>query len=101
MFKRVGLAIHDQPLADGLLIALQPTRFIRCARDIRILDDVMVLDLVAGTAVPSLSVGYARSAMVPLSGRYVFGERVDPLFWLGVELILAGMMITQYAGQSS
>jgi drug/metabolite transporter (DMT)-like permease len=44
---------------------------------------------------------FASTLLVMRIGWYVFGERVGPLFWLEVVLILAGIMITQYACQSN
>jgi drug/metabolite transporter (DMT)-like permease len=34
-------------------------------------------------------------------GWYIFGERIQPAFWLGVSLIVLGIIITQIASQSS
>jgi multidrug transporter EmrE-like cation transporter len=97
MFKQVGLAIR----ADGLLsLFCQPALY--AALGIYGFSTILWIWILSRI---SLSQAYpwvaAGMAIVPLSGWYVFGERVDPLFWVGVGLILAGIMITQYAGQPS
>jgi drug/metabolite transporter (DMT)-like permease len=43
----------------------------------------------------------ANMAIVPLIGWFAFGERVTPVFWLGVVLILAGILLTQLATRTS
>jgi multidrug transporter EmrE-like cation transporter len=48
-------------------------------------------------AYPWMAIGIA---IVPLLGWYVFGERVEPLFRLGISLVLIGVIITQYASIS-
>jgi multidrug transporter EmrE-like cation transporter len=47
-------------------------------------------------AYPWVAVG---TIIVPLLGWLQFGERVAPVFWLGVALIIAGVGVTQYASQ--
>jgi drug/metabolite transporter (DMT)-like permease len=34
-------------------------------------------------------------------GWNIFGERIEPAFWLAVSLIVLGIIITQFASQSS
>jgi multidrug transporter EmrE-like cation transporter len=100
MFERVGLAIRGRPLADGLVsLVCQPALY--AALGIYGFSTILWIWILSRI---SLSQAYpwvaAGMAIVPLSGWYVFGERVDPLFWVGVALILVGTMITQYAPSS-
>ena len=44
-------------------------------------------------AYPWIAVG---TAIVPLLGWYLFDERVAPVFWVGVALIIAGILLVQY-----
>ena len=58
-------------------------------------------DPVAGPIIPSLSLGGDRRRNRPFAGRYMFGERIEPAFWLGVSLIVLGIIMTQLASQPS
>ena len=46
-------------------------------------------------AYPWMSLGVV---LVPAIGVLMFGEQVRPMFWLGVVLIVAGIILTQYGG---
>jgi multidrug transporter EmrE-like cation transporter len=48
-------------------------------------------------AYPWVAIGIA---IVPLLGWYVFDERIKPTFWLGVLLIVSGVIITQFTSRS-
>ncbi len=37
--------------------------------------------------------------IVPLLGWYLYGERIAPVFWVGVALIAAGIFVIQYGTQ--
>ena len=99
LFKQVGLAMRGHSIVDGLLLlARQPALYVALVIYgfstilwIWILSRVPLMQ-----AYPWVAVGVA---LVPLLGSYVFGERVAPIFWLGVALILVGMLLTQYASE--
>lgn len=101
MFKRVGLAIRDRPLADGLLTLLgQPAFYVvLIIYGFSTLLWIWILSRIPlSQAYPWVAAGVA---VVPLLGMYVFGEHVGPLFWLGVALIAVGIIVTQYACQTN
>jgi drug/metabolite transporter (DMT)-like permease len=60
-------------------------------------------DPVAGPIIPSLSLGCDLRRKRPFGGLgwNIFGERIEPAFWLAVSLIVLGIIITQFASQSS
>jgi drug/metabolite transporter (DMT)-like permease len=96
-FKRVGLLIHNRPLAEGLLVlACRPTLYLA----LTLYGFATLLWIWILSRVP-LSQAYpwvaASIAIVPALGWYEFGERVRPLFWVGVGLIVAGIVVTQLA----
>ena len=97
LFKTVGLAMRGLPLRDGAMRVLQlPALYAALAVYggatllwIWILSRVPLIE-----AYPWVAIGMV---LVPLIGWFVFNERVAPLFWLGVALILAGVLLTQLA----
>jgi multidrug transporter EmrE-like cation transporter len=97
LFKKVGLSISGQPLIEGLLmIARQPTLYVALtlygmatALWIWILSRVPL-----AVAYPWVAVGVA---IVPILGWWLFGERLNAIFWVGVGFVLVGIIITQYA----
>jgi multidrug transporter EmrE-like cation transporter len=97
LFKKVGLSIQGQPLLDGLLTtARQPTLYaalflygLSTALWIWILSRVPL-----AVAYPWVAVGVA---IVPILGWWLFGERLNLTFWMGVAFILVGIILTQYA----
>jgi multidrug transporter EmrE-like cation transporter len=101
MFKRVGLAIRGRPLLDSVLYLLG-SRTLYIVLSIYAVSTFLWIWILSriplSQAYPWVAIGMA---IVPLLGWYVFGERVEPLFWLGISLILAGVIITQYASQPS
>lgn len=100
LFKTVGLALRTGPLSETALRVLQmPVLYAALALYggatalwIWILSRVPLTE-----AYPWVALGMV---LVPLIGWFVFDERVKPLFWLGVALILVGVWITQQAVQS-
>jgi drug/metabolite transporter (DMT)-like permease len=97
LFKKLGLAIRGQPLADGLwLIIRLPILYI--ALTLYGLATVLWIWILSrvplAKAYPWIAVGVV---IVPLIGWSYFGERLGPLFWLGVVLIFAGMLLVQQA----
>jgi multidrug transporter EmrE-like cation transporter len=101
MFKRVGLAIRGRPLLDSALYLLG-SRTLYIVLSIYAVSTFLWIWILSriplSQAYPWVAIGMA---IVPLLGWYVFGERVEPLFWFGISLILAGVIITQYASQPS
>ena len=101
MFKRVGLTLHGHSGMDGILLVLrEPSLYAALVTYgaatllwIWILSRVTLIQ-----AYPWVSLG---TVIVPLLGWFVFGERVAPIFWLGVAFIVAGIGLTQYAAGSS
>jgi drug/metabolite transporter (DMT)-like permease len=101
LFKWVGLAMRGRPLLDGfLLMARQPALYAALAvYGLATLVWIWILSRVPlMQAYPWVA---ATTAIVPLLGWFVFGERVGPIFWLGIALILVGMLLTQLAAQTS
>src|SRR5271165_2850295 len=100
MFKQVGLGIRGRPLVGGVLYLLGSRTFYIVVL-IYVLSTFLWIWILSrvplSQAYPWVAIGMA---IVPLLGWYVFGERVEPLFWLGVSLILAGVIVTQYASTS-
>jgi drug/metabolite transporter (DMT)-like permease len=101
LFKWVGMVMRGRPLLDGfLLMARQPALYAALA--IYALAAVLWIWILSRVplmqAYPWVA---ATMAIVPLLGWFVFGERVGPIFWLGIALILVGMLLTQLAAQTS
>ena len=100
LFKQVGLSIRGQPLIDGLLMSTrQPSLYaalvlygLSTALWIWILSRVPL-----AVAYPWVAVGVA---IVPILGWWLFDERLNATFWMGVAFILLGIIITQYASIS-
>ena len=100
LFKHVGLAIRGSgPLQATRLLAFSVPFYLSlllyfCAT----LLWVWILSRIPLTlAYPWTALGMA---IVPLLSMIVFGERVGPLFWLGVALIGSGIILTQYGLES-
>lgn len=101
LFKRVGLIIRDQPFADVLfLMAREPALYAALVLYgfstllwIWILSRVSLMQAYPWVAVSMV--------IVTLIGWFAFGERVTPIFWLGVAFIIAGMLLTQLATRPS
>lgn len=97
LFKQVGLSIRDQSLVDGVLSALrQPALYAALSLyGLATLLWIWILSRVPLTqAYPWVAAGVV---IVPLLGLWVFGERVSFTFWVGVVLIVIGIVITQYS----
>lgn len=97
LFKHTGLAIRGQPILDGLLLlARQPAVYAALA----LYGFATLLRIWILSRMPVMQAhpwAAAAMALVPIMGWYIFDERVTPLFWVGVALILAGILLTQYA----
>lgn len=95
LFKRAGLAIKGQSLADGLwTLAALPSFYLALILYgfatllwIFLLSRVPLMEAYPWVA--------AATVVVPLIGWHFYGERVGPLFWVGLALILAGLLLTQ------
>jgi multidrug transporter EmrE-like cation transporter len=100
LFKSVGLAIRGRTLVDSVLY-LFGSRTFYTVLSIYALSTFLWIWILSrvplSQAYPWVAIGMA---IVPLLGWYMFGERVEPMFWLGISLILAGIIVTQYASRS-
>lgn len=98
LFKRVGLSLQGHAGLEGLLTVLrEPSLYLALATYgfatllwIWILSRVTLIQ-----AYPWVSLG---TVVVPLLGWLIFGERVAPVFWVGVAFIILGVGLTQYGG---
>jgi drug/metabolite transporter (DMT)-like permease len=96
LFKRTGLAIQDRSVADGLLAMMRQPAFYAALTlyGVTTLLWIWVLSRVPlSQAYPWVAL---TTAIVPIIGWLVFGERIAPSFWLGMAFILLGLFITQY-----
>jgi multidrug transporter EmrE-like cation transporter len=95
LFKHVGLAIRNQPFLDGLLLAArQPTLYAALA--LYGLSTVLWIWILSRVALMQAYPWVAANvAIVLLIGWFGFGERVYPVFWLGLVLILVGILLIQ------
>ncbi|HYZ62563.1 MAG TPA: hypothetical protein VE650_08915 [Acetobacteraceae bacterium] len=95
LFKTAGLAIQGKPIGDALFgLALLPSFYVALA--------VYGFATVAWIYVLSrmqLAIAYPWMAgsmvIVPLMALILFGERVGPLFWPGMGLVIVGLILTQ------
>jgi multidrug transporter EmrE-like cation transporter len=95
LFKKVGLELRGLPLSEGVLRVLaSPALYAALA----LYGSATLLWIWVLSRVP-LSRAYPYVAfgmvLVPLASILLFGERVRPGFWIGVALIVAGILITQ------
>jgi undecaprenyl phosphate-alpha-L-ara4N flippase subunit ArnE len=99
LFKGAGLAIQGRPLADGLwTLMMLPSLYTALALYgiatviwIYILSFVPLIEAYPWIAVSTIA--------VPLIGLFYYGERVGVLFWVGMALIVAGLLLTQIGTQ--
>ena len=99
-FKRVGLTLRGHSGLEAIALVLQaPSLYLAL-----ILYATATLLWIWILSRVNLSVAYPWVAVgmviVPLLGWLIFGERVGPIFWLGVALIVIGVGLTQYAASS-
>ena len=96
LFKQVGLSIRGQPVT-GVPVALLSSMAFYLA--IGIYAGATLLWIWLLSRVP-LTRAYPWSALavaiVPLMAIILYGETVRPLFWVGITLIAAGIVVTQY-----
>ena len=100
MFKQVGLTIRGRPPLDSALDILSHHVFY-LALSLYAFSTLLWIWILSrvplSQAYPWVAIGIA---IVPLLGWYVFDERIKPTFWLGVLLILSGVIITQFTSRS-
>jgi multidrug transporter EmrE-like cation transporter len=100
LFKKIGLTIAGLPFPSGLRVAVcDPLLYGALALyGLATMMWVGILSRVPlSQAYPWVALG---TVVVPLLGWCVFGERLVPTFWVGMMLIVAGLVVLQY-GQSS
>jgi multidrug transporter EmrE-like cation transporter len=99
LFKKVGLAIVGLPPAEALLTILRdPLLYgaLTLYGSATLLWIWILSRVPLSQAYPWVGVG---TAVVPLLGWYMFGERIGPVFWLGVALIIVGITVVQFGCQ--
>lgn len=93
LFKKVGLAVRGLPPVDALIVvAYDPVLYVALALyGFATLLWIWILSRVPlSQAYPCVAFG---TAIVPLLGWYLFGERIAPVFWLGVAFIMVGILL--------
>lgn len=99
LFKKLGLAVKGAPPAEALLTVLRdPVLYAALSLyGIATILWIWILSRVPlSQAYPWVAFGMV---IVPLLGWYLFGESIGPMFWLGAALVVAGIMLIQYASQ--
>jgi multidrug transporter EmrE-like cation transporter len=101
MFKQIGLMIRGRSPLDSAVDILSHHAFY-VALSLYAFATFLWIWILSrvplSQAYPWVAVGIV---IVPLLGWYIFGERVKPAFWLGVLLIVFGVIVTQLTSQSS
>src|SRR5271166_2997958 len=95
-FESVGLILRGHSGIDAIALALRsPSLYLALfLYGGATLLWIWILSRVSlSQAYPWVAVGMV---VVPLLGWLVFGERVAPVFWLGVAFIVVGVALTQY-----
>ena len=98
-FKSVGLILRDHSGIDAIALALRaPSLYLALILygGATLLWIWILSRVTLSQAYPWVAVGMV---VVPLLGWFVFGERVAPIFWLGVAFIVVGVGLTQYAAR--
>jgi drug/metabolite transporter (DMT)-like permease len=97
LFKRVGLAIRDQPPFDSLALVVRlPALYAALA--LYVFSTLLWIWILSRVPLMQAYPWVAISmAIVPAIGWFAFGERATPIFWLGVVFILVGVLLTQLA----
>ena len=96
LFKKVGLAMRGLSARDGLLtVARQPAFYgaLVLYGSATLLWIWILSRVPLSRAYPWVALG---TAIVPFLGWCLFGERLAPVFWVGVALIIAGIIVIQY-----
>jgi drug/metabolite transporter (DMT)-like permease len=98
-FKSVGLLLHGRSGIEAIALVLRAPSlyFALTLYGGATLLWIWILSRVTlSQAYPWVAIGMI---IVPLLGWLVFGERVSPVFWLGVAFIVVGVGLTQYAAR--
>jgi drug/metabolite transporter (DMT)-like permease len=100
-FKRVGLTLRGHSGLEAITLVLQePSLYLAL-----ILYGAATLLWIWILSRVNLSLAYPWVALgmviVPLLAWLMFGERVGPMFWLGVAFIVVGVGLTQYAASTA
>ncbi|SKA21651.1 EamA-like transporter family protein [Enhydrobacter aerosaccus] len=99
LFKKSGLAMRGLPFSHGLMTLAQLPAFYAalCLYGLSTILWVWLLSRITlMQAYPWVSAGVV---IVPLLSGLIFGEKVNPAYWAGAALIIAGIAVTQYAMQ--
>lgn len=97
LFKRVagGLADASGAADAAARVAMSPSFYVA----LLLYGGSTILWVWILTRVP-LSQAYpwaaAGTALVPMLAVFVFGEQVRPVYWLGIGLIMAGIIVVQW-----
>lgn len=100
MFKQVGLVMRGQPLLDGFMSAARsPWLYVALTLfGSSTLLWIWILSRISlSKAYPWSAVGIA---IVPLLAGFVFQERVSWTYWVGIALVIGGVLLTQHAAAS-
>lgn len=94
-FKRAGLAIQGRTLMEGVwVLASLPSFYIAL-----VLYGIATLLWIYVLARLPLTEAYpwiaCATVVVPLIGLLFYGEQVTPLFWVGMVLVVIGLLLTQ------
>ena len=101
LFKQASLAMRGRPLAEGFLAVARVPAFYGA---IALYATATLLWIWILSRVP-LSQAYPWVALamaaVPVLASLVFHERIDPVYWIGIVLVVGGVFLTQAGSQSS
>jgi drug/metabolite transporter (DMT)-like permease len=97
LFKTAGLAIRGLPPRDALLALAHVPAFYAAIILYAASTFLWVWLLSRVTLMQAYPWVSAGVIIVPLLSAAIFGERVTSAYWLGAALIVAGIVITQYA----
>jgi drug/metabolite transporter (DMT)-like permease len=101
LFKTAGLAIRGLPPRDALLALAYVPAFYAAIALYAVSTFLWVWLLSRVTLMQAYPWVSAGMIIVPLLGALLFGERVKAIYWLGAALIVAGIILTQYAAGSA
>jgi drug/metabolite transporter (DMT)-like permease len=99
LFKRAGLAIQGVPLLEALItLATLPSFYLA----LTFYGAATLMWIYVLSRIPLIEASpwiAAATAAIPLIGWYFYNERVSPMFWAGLVLMLAGLFLTQIGSQ--
>lgn len=97
LFKRVGLSIQGQSASDAVVSAIKDPALIAALMLYGLATVLWIWILSRVPLMQAYPWVAAGIVIVPMLGWLVFGERVSWIFWIGVALIVAGIIVTQFA----